>query len=198
MRTPTNPPTTLGSILSVIECKTNVTKTLKFANLCNLNWNLLYKVKLSESINFTVRDIFVWLQRLRLILPVRLMVTSPRSISTVTGVVSLASVSLFLFLLVWSPVLFSLFLLLLCCSPGVVELKSGHLPYSLIEFFSKCTRMTIMPTLEAEALLSENKKIQWKMLPPVGIEPWLLITSDSKSSTILSGLSWHLLVRLRL
>ena len=109
------------------------------------------KVKLWESISFIVTDIFFRLQRLRLTLPVRLMVTSSGSISTVTGVVSLASVSLFLFLLVWSPVLFSLFLLLLCCSPGVVELKSGHLPYSLIEFFSKCTRMAKMPVLAAEA-----------------------------------------------
>ena len=90
------------------------------------------------------------------------MVTSPGSISTVTAVVSLASVSLFMFLLMWSPVLFSMFLSLLCCSPGVVELKSGHLPYSIIEFFSKCTRMAIMPILEAEALLREKCYLQWK------------------------------------
>ena len=55
-----------------------------------------------------------------------------------------------------------------------------------------------MPILAAETLLRENKKKQWKMLPLVGIEPGSLITSDSKSNTLLSGLSWHLLVRLRL
>ena len=61
------------------------------------------------------------------------MVTSPGSISTVTGIVSLASVSLFLFTSVWSMVLFSLlFLLLLWGNAGVVELKRGHLPYSLM------------------------------------------------------------------
>ena len=38
-------------------------------------------------------------------------------------------------------------------------------------------------------------KIQWKMLPPVGIEPRPLITSDSKSSTILSTLTCHVLLR---
>ena len=48
------------------------------------------------------------------------------------------------------------------------------------------------------SLLRRNKKIQWKMVPLVGIEPGPLITSDSKSNTILSGLSWCLLVRLRL
>ena len=37
-----------------------------------------------------------------------------------------------------------------------------------------------------------------KMLPSVGIEPGPLISSDSNSNTILSGLTWHLLVRLRL
>ena len=33
------------------------------------------------------------------------------------------------------------------------------------------------------------------MLPPVGIEPGPLITFDSKSNTILSGLTWHVLLR---
>ena len=36
------------------------------------------------------------------------------------------------------------------------------------------------------------------MLHPVGIEPGPLTTSDSKSNTFLSGITWHLLVRLRL
>ena len=47
-----------------------------------------------------------------------------------------------------------------------------------------------MPILPPETLLSENKKIKWKMLPPVGIESEPLITSDSKSNTILSGLTF--------
>ena len=46
-----------------------------------------------------------------------------------------------------------------------------------------------MPILAPEALLCENQNIQWKMLPPVGIEPGPLITSDSKSNTILSLMS---------
>ena len=41
-----------------------------------------------------------------------------------------------------------------------------------------------MPILALEALLRENKKIQWKMLSPVGIESEHLITSNSKSNTI--------------
>ena len=46
-----------------------------------------------------------------------------------------------------------------------------------------------MPILASEALLCENKKIQWKMLPLVGMEPGPLITSDSESNTILSELT---------
>ena len=48
-----------------------------------------------------------------------------------------------------------------------------------------------MPILVSEALLRENKKFEEKMLLPVGMEPGPLITSDSKSNTILSGLTWH-------
>ena len=44
----------------------------------------------------------------------------------------------------------------------------------------------------------KQKKNSDKMLPPVGIEPGPLIASDSKSNTILSTQTWHLLVRLRL
>ena len=44
---------------------------------------------------------------------------------------------------------------------------------------------------------SKPKKSSDKMLPPVRIEPRPLIASDSKSNTILSTLTWHLLVRLR-
>ena len=51
--------------------------------------------------------------------------------------------------------------------------------------------MAIMPILETK--ISSDK-----MLSSVGIEPEPLINSDSESSTILSGLTWHLLVRLRL
>ena len=39
------------------------------------------------------------------------------------------------------------------------------------------------------------KKSSDKMLPPVGIEPQPLITSDSKSNTVLSTLNWHVLLR---
>ena len=39
------------------------------------------------------------------------------------------------------------------------------------------------------------KKSSDKILPAVGIEPWPLITSDSKSNTILSALTWHVLLR---
>ena len=41
----------------------------------------------------------------------------------------------------------------------------------------------------------KQKKIQWKMLPPVGIELRPLITFDSKSSTLLSTLTCHVLLR---
>ena len=37
-----------------------------------------------------------------------------------------------------------------------------------------------------------------KMLPLIRLEPSSPRTSDFKSNTILSGLTWHLLVRLRL
>ena len=67
-----------------------------------------------------------------------------------------------------------------------------------IEFFRYKTKLAIMPILTSETLLRENKNNPVKNVPPVGIEPGPLITSDSKSNTILSGLSWHLLVRLRL
>ena len=43
-----------------------------------------------------------------------------------------------------------------------------------------------------------QKKNSDKMLPLVGIEPGPLIASDSESNTLLSELTWLLLVRLRL
>ena len=59
--------------------------------------------------------------------------------------------------------------------------------------------MAIMPVLASEALLHENKKCSDKMLHPVSVEPPLSIEHpDYKSNTLLSGLTWHLLVRLRL
>ena len=66
-----------------------------------------------------------------------------------------------------------------------------------LEFF---TNFTKMPTLAFLSLLHENpqNKSSDKMLPLVGIEPGPFIASDSKSNTILSTLTWHLLVRLRL
>ena len=57
--------------------------------------------------------------------------------------------------------------------------------------FREYTKLAIMAS---EALLRENKSSD-KTLPPVGIEPAPLITSDSKSNTILSTLTWHVLLR---
>ena len=52
-------------------------------------------------------------------------------------------------------------------------------------------------TPASEASQRENKNSRNKMLPPVSIEPGPL-TPGSKSNTLLSGLTSHLLVRLRL
>ena len=65
----------------------------------------------------------------------------------------------------------------------------------IAEFFTNYTKL---PILASEAYYVKTKKSSNKMIPPLGIEPAPVITSDSKSNTILSGLSWHLLVRLRL
>ena len=64
--------------------------------------------------------------------------------------------------------------------------------------FHKHTTLSVMPILASEALPRENKNIQWQNVTPVGIEPGPLITSDSKSNTLLSGLTGHLVVRQRL
>ena len=61
--------------------------------------------------------------------------------------------------------------------------------------FHKHTTLAIIPILAPEALQCENKNSSNKMLPTVGIEPGSLITSDSKSNTILSGLTCHVLPR---
>ena len=55
--------------------------------------------------------------------------------------------------------------------------------------------MAIIPILASEALFCKNKKIQLQNAILVSIEP---LDSDSKSSMLLSTLTWHLLVRLRL
>ena len=57
-------------------------------------------------------------------------------------------------------------------------------------------QVTLMESLAAEAFTTwKQKKIQRKMFLQVGIEPGPLITSDAKSNTLLSGLTWHVLVR---
>ena len=53
--------------------------------------------------------------------------------------------------------------------------------------FKKLEKMAIMLTLASEALLCENR-----MLPQVRIKPG---TSDSKSYTLLSELTWYLLIK---
>ena len=60
--------------------------------------------------------------------------------------------------------------------------------------FSKLPKLAIMPILIAGALLHENKNSS-KNVTPVSIKPR---SSDSKSNTLLSGLTWHLLVRMGL
>ena len=40
-----------------------------------------------------------------------------------------------------------------------------------VEFFYKHTTLAIMPILASDALLRENKKIQWQNVTPRGIEP---------------------------
>ena len=81
----------------------------------------------------------------------------------------------------------------------------------LLETFSENSIEILLFTIRVCHRLDENANIgirgftAWKqkissgmMLPPVGMEPQPLITCDSTSNTILSGLTWHLLVRLRL
>ena len=79
----------------------------------------------------------------------------------------------------------------------IVGLKwKGHMFTSALEFLTNWMKLTIFTILASEALLHENKKESSnKMLPPVRIEPG---TSDSKSNTFLSVLTWHLPIRLRL
>ena len=62
-----------------------------------------------------------------------------------------------------------------------------------IRGFHKHTPLAIMPILASEALLCENKKYPVKNVTPSGNRTWPLITSDSKSNTILSTLTCHVL-----
>ena len=62
--------------------------------------------------------------------------------------------------------------------------------------FSKCTRMAIIPILTSEALFRENKNIQLQNVTPGGNRT--PAASDYKSNMLLSTLTWHLLVTLRL
>ena len=58
----------------------------------------------------------------------------------------------------------------------------------MVEFFTNYTKLVIMPILASEALLPENNLVT-KCYAPVGIEPGPLMTSDSKSNTIISTLT---------
>ena len=65
---------------------------------------------------------------------------------------------------------------------------------NFIRVFRKLTKLAIMSILASEVLLREKKSSD-KMSTPVRIEPGPLITSDSKFNTILSTLTWHVLLR---
>ena len=61
----------------------------------------------------------------------------------------------------------------------------------VIRVFRKLTKLAIMAILASEALLRE--KIQWQNVTPGGNRTQ--VASDSKSNTILSTLTWHMLLR---
>ena len=61
--------------------------------------------------------------------------------------------------------------------------------------FGFFTNYTKMPILAFLSLLPENKKSSDKMLPQVAMEPSPLITSDSKSYSLLSELVWPVVLR---
>ena len=78
-------------------------------------------------------------------------------------------------------------------------LTDGHLIVSFIcRVFFEMHKNGNNANIDSRGFTTWKQKIQWKMLPLVGIEPKPLITSDSKFNTLLSELSWHLLVRLKL
>ena len=64
-----------------------------------------------------------------------------------------------------------------------------------VGFFTNKAKLTIMPLLISEALLHENKKIHWKMLPPVGKEPKPLMNLWLQGQHSLSELMQHVLLR---
>ena len=66
-----------------------------------------------------------------------------------------------------------------------------HVHDVLVGFFTNCAKM---PILASEVLLCEKTSSD-KILPPVGIELWPLITSDSKSNALLSEPVRHVLLR---
>ena len=63
-----------------------------------------------------------------------------------------------------------------------------------IAFFHKHTTLAIVPILTSDDLLCKNKISSNKILSPVRTEP---VKSDSKSNTLLSKQSWHVLHVLR-
>ena len=64
--------------------------------------------------------------------------------------------------------------------------------------FHKHTTLAIMPIWHQRLYYVKTEKSSDKMLPTVRIDPRPLITCNSKSNTLLSELTGHLLVRLRL
>ena len=68
------------------------------------------------------------------------------------------------------------------------------LNFLIIRVFHKWDEIGNKPNISIRGF-TMWKKFSDKMLPPVGIEPRSLITSDSKSNTILSTLTWHMLLR---
>ena len=62
--------------------------------------------------------------------------------------------------------------------------------------FSQIDKLAIMAILPSEALLREKKPVAKCYPPPGGNRTQA--ASDSKSNIILSTLTWHLLIRLRL
>ena len=62
----------------------------------------------------------------------------------------------------------------------------------IIQVFTNQTKFAIILILASDTLLHANKKISNKILVEIELRP--LITSDSKSNTPFSTLTWHLLV----
>ena len=82
---------------------------------------------------------------------------------------------------------------------GEVQVTDGYPEMAFwleknIRVFRKLTKLAVMAILASEALQCE--KIQWQNVTSSGNRTQA--ASDSKSNTILSTLTWHLLARLRL